>query len=283
MPQSGYNCRMPRTSSDEFYYIHFTRTGTGAPLLLLHGLAASHFDWEAIGPELVSAGYQIIAPDLPGHGDSYKPARREMYHIENVFDTFAEWVDSLEISDPLTIIGHSLGGYLSLEFALRQPERVRALVLLAPYYTLGQIPYLLRIAMREEAINAVALDRVPRWLYALLVELSSYTLIEGQGLGHELPRLARAQAVRDYQRVAPGAFRLPFTARNLEPYLDHIAAPTLLIYGQRDRTLNPRSFPLLAELIPNVRTLRLPAGHVLHQSHPEQVTSEIVDFLESLG
>jgi len=273
---------MAAPTPDEFYYIHYTRAGSGRPVLLLHGLAASHFEWEALGPQLVSAGYECIAPDLPGHGDSYKPTRRDLYHIENVFDTFAEWVDSLEIPEPLAIISHSLGGYLSLEYALRQPERVRGLVLIAPFYTPGQLSFFLRLGLREETINALAANRVPGWLYTALVDFSSYTLIEGQGLGHGLPKQVRVQTVKDYQRVAPGAFHLPFTARDLAPYLDRIGCPVLVIYGQHDRTLNPRSFPVLVAGLPNSQELRLDAGHVLHQSHAATVTPEILSFLGSL-
>jgi pimeloyl-ACP methyl ester carboxylesterase len=269
-------------SSDEFYYIHYARAGSGNPVLLLHGLGASHFDWDLLGPELVSAGYQTIAPDLPGHGESYKPRRGEMYHVENVFDTFVEWIDSLELGQPLTLVGHSLGGYLAIEYALRHPDDVRGLVLIAPFYTQRQLSYLVRAGLTEERINALALNRVPAWLYAALVDLASFTLIEGQGLRHELPKDIRRQTVKDYQRTAPGAFHLPFTARSLEPYLDRIAVPTLLIYGQRDRTLNPRLYPPLAELLPGSRQLSLNAGHVLHQSHAATVNPEILGFLEEL-
>jgi pimeloyl-ACP methyl ester carboxylesterase len=155
------------------------------------------------------------------------------------------------------------------------------LILLAPLYTPAQIPWFLRLGFREQAINALAANHVPRWLYGLMADLSSFTLIEGQGLGYGLPKTARSQTARDYQRVAPAAFHLPFTARNLTPYLDRISAPTLLIYGQRDRTLNPRSFPPLAEHLPNARVLALPAGHTLHQTHSARVASEIIDFLQS--
>jgi pimeloyl-ACP methyl ester carboxylesterase len=271
-----------RRSSDEFYYIHYSRAGSGNPVLLLHGLGASHFDWDLLSPALVSAGYQTFAPDLPGHGESYKPRRREMYHIENVFDTFVEWIDSLELAQPLTIVGHSLGGYLAMEYALRHPDRVRGLVLISPFYTQRQLSYLVRAALTEENINALALNRVPTWLYTALVDLGSFTLVEGQGLRHELPKHIRKQTVKDYQHTAAAAFHLPFTARSLEPYLDRIVAPTLLIYGERDRTLNPKFFPRLVSLLPGSRQMPLKAGHVLHRSHAAVVNPEILGFLRGL-
>jgi hypothetical protein len=82
------------------------------------------------------------------------------------------------------------------------------MVLIAPFYTQEQLSIFLKFGMREEAINALAYNAVPRWLYRLLVAVSSFTLIEGQGLGHGLTKEIREQTVRDYQRVAPAAFQL---------------------------------------------------------------------------
>jgi pimeloyl-ACP methyl ester carboxylesterase len=169
-----------------------------------------------------------------------------------------------------------------MEYALRHPDRVRGLVLISPFYTQRQLSYLVRAALTEENINALALNRVPTWLYTALVDLGSFTLVEGQGLRHELPKHIRKQTVKDYQHTAAAAFHLPFTARSLEPYLDRIVAPTLLIYGERDRTLNPKFFPRLVSLLPGSRQMPLKAGHVLHRSHAAVVNPEILGFLRGL-
>ena len=274
---------MPSAQQDGFSHIHYSRAGSGSSVLLVHGLAGSHFDWDGLSPDLWAAGYETIAPDLPGHGDSAKPARRDLYQIENVFDSFAAWIHALKIAEPMTIMAHSLGGYLALDYALRYPEQVRGLVLLAPFYMQAQLSFFVRLGMREEAINALAYGLVPRWLYTFLVDLSSYTLIEGQGLGHGLSKEMRKQTVRDYQRVAPAAFHLPFTTRSLEPQLDRIKVPVFVIYGGRDRTLSPRSFPRLAERLPNSRELRLNAGHILHQTHAAGLAPQILEFVASLA
>ena len=62
------------------------------------------------------------------------------YTFDAVFDHFSAWIDSLEITEPMILIGHSLGGALSLQYALRYPERVRALVLVNPFYDIHQFP-----------------------------------------------------------------------------------------------------------------------------------------------
>ena len=66
--------------------VNFTRRGAGAPVIMIHGLAASLHDWDFLIPDLVAAGYEACALDLLGHGESYKPARLEDYNAENVFN-----------------------------------------------------------------------------------------------------------------------------------------------------------------------------------------------------
>ena len=75
--------------------------------------------------------------------------------------------NSLEIAEPMTLAGHSLGGALSLIYALRYPERVRALVLVNPFYNIHQLPLILRIAYRRKLINTMLMDRTPYRLFSL--------------------------------------------------------------------------------------------------------------------
>ncbi len=120
---------------------NFVSQGKGAPVVMIHGLAASLHDWDFLLPELVNAGYSGYALDLLGHGDSPKPQVRG-YRMDWIFDHFLIWFESLHLERPAVLIGHSLGGYIALEFARRYPERTRGLVLVDPFYSLAQLPAL---------------------------------------------------------------------------------------------------------------------------------------------
>lgn len=117
---------------------HFVEKGEGSPIILVHGLAASLHDWDSLLPELERAGWRSYALDLLGHGESPKPDSRS-YKAKWVYRHLESWIESLQLSEPPVIVGHSLGGYLSLRYAIRNPQRVRALILTDPFYRLDQL------------------------------------------------------------------------------------------------------------------------------------------------
>ncbi|MDX1379056.1 MAG: alpha/beta fold hydrolase, partial [Anaerolineales bacterium] len=97
---------------------NFVQAGEGTPVVLIHGVAASLHDWDDLIPALTMNGCATYALDLLGHGDSPKPDSRA-YHVDQVFDHFLDWMTSLRLTEPAVLIGHSLGGYLALEYARR--------------------------------------------------------------------------------------------------------------------------------------------------------------------
>jgi pimeloyl-ACP methyl ester carboxylesterase len=99
--------------------INYVSYGEGPAVVLIHGLAASLQDWDEVIPGLVSKGYRAIALDLPGHGESAKPEDLEHYHVEALVESLRDWIEGLNLDRPPLLIGHSLGGYLSLAYARR--------------------------------------------------------------------------------------------------------------------------------------------------------------------
>lgn len=264
--------------------VNYVRQGQGSPVILVHGLAASLHDWDDLLPELAASGYTGYALDLLGHGESEKPQKAHDYSIENTFDHFSRWIDSLQLHERLTLIGHSLGGGLSLLYALRRPERVRALILVNPFYDIKQLPPVMQTVFRHQLINSNLIERTPYRLFRFFVDVTSFSTYVGQRESHILPEHIRYQTALDYKRASSGIYNIPRTLHNLTHDLSRVTQPTLLLWGGRDQTLAPSSFPSLKKLLPNVKgTHELPVcGHVPHQCHPEKFNPHVMKFLHSL-
>jgi pimeloyl-ACP methyl ester carboxylesterase len=264
--------------------VNFVQQGEGLPVILTHGLAASLHDWDDLLPELAGAGYAGYALDLFGHGESHKPADHDEYTFDAVFEHFSAWIDSLNLADPLILVGHSLGGGLSLLYALRFPERVRALALINPFYDIHQLPPILQLAFRRRLINTTLIERTPYRLFRFFVDMSNINFSIGQRGTHIMPEHIRYQTALDYTRAASGIYNIPRSLPNLIPDLSRIQQPTLLLWGNRDQSLNPGSFPTVEEKLANVvasHTFPI-CGHVPHQCHPEQLNPHVMEFLKKV-
>jgi pimeloyl-ACP methyl ester carboxylesterase len=260
-------------------YVH---RGTGTPVILIHGLAASLHDWDDLIPELAKNGYAAYAPDLLGHGDSPKLASRA-YQIDWMLGHFFRWMKSLHLTEPAILIGHSLGGYIALEYARRVSAWTRGLVLVDPFYARSQLPLLLRKTYRRADLSGLIIERVPNWLLRLFVDFSSAAIGHSAGALRSLPERVRAQTVLDYKRTAPGVYHLPNAVPDLTSYLHEINTPALVVWGDRDTTLAPGSFSRLVKALPRARGEVLPAGHVPHQSHTEEFNQIVLKFLRELS
>jgi pimeloyl-ACP methyl ester carboxylesterase len=109
--------------------IHYTVEGKGEPVVLIHGLDSSaDINWRLPGTiKMLAESYQVIAPDLRGHGHSGKPEKESDYGLEMVED-ITRLLDHLKI-ERAHIVGYSLGGMIAVKFAVLHPRRVKSVVL----------------------------------------------------------------------------------------------------------------------------------------------------------
>jgi len=263
--------------------VNSIHTGQGSPAILVHGLAASLHDWDVLRPELAARGYAVHAPDLLGHGESAKPNNLEQYTGDSVFAHLTEWISTLSLEKPAILVGHSLGGYMALRYTLEFPKRVRALVLVNPFYTPAQLPSALRFFLRRPLLNTSLIERTPYWLFRLIIDVSSLQFGGGLENLHSLPEEVRTQTALDYKRAAPGIYNIPRMLRDLTPNLGQITQRTLVIWGARDQTIDPKTFPALVDMLPNARSEIMPVcGHVPHQCHAKEFNEKVFEFLNSL-
>ena len=248
-------------------------------MILIHGLAASLYDWNDLIPELSKAGFSVYALDLPGHGMSNSPEFQNKYNIEQVFSSFCDWFDRLELVSPATLIGHSLGAYIALRYAALYPTQVSSLVLCDPFFCQTQLPYLLRLNYKLSFIDLSTISIVPQWLIRVIIDFASLSIRNG----FRLPKNVRDQTAADYKRVQPGIFKIIPSVVDISPLFRSIFQPTLVIWGEKDRTLDTRTFSKLVGELPNSRGYSIEgAGHVPHQSHASEFNQQVLEFILDL-
>ena len=123
----------------------YVKTGTGPAILLLHGMACDHTTWTLIIRKL-ARNHTVIAPDLLGHGRSDKP--RADYSVGGYANGMRDLLTVLGI-DRVTVVGHSLGGGVAMQFAYQFPERTERMILVAPGGMGPEVTRAIRSPQRE--------------------------------------------------------------------------------------------------------------------------------------
>ena len=257
----------------ENHHVNSLSLGKGRPVILIHGMASSLSDWTSLAPELANSGFTAYALDLLGHGESAKPDDPQQYHIESIYRHFQNWVASLNLDTPPVLVGHSLGGYLGLMHAIHLPETVSGLVLIDPFFESRQLSLLSRLVSYRPKLGEKVMSVTPQWLIHAVIGWNS-------DITAHFSKEARRQMAADYKRASPRFVYITRDMPDLSNSLPDVNVPTLVIWGERDRTLRPASFPRLVQILPNATGYPVSAtGHQPHISKPELVNRVTLEFL----
>ncbi|MBN2550190.1 MAG: alpha/beta hydrolase [Anaerolineales bacterium] len=253
--------------------LHYSVQGTGSPAILIHGLAASRYDWDALIPRLTLHSYCTYAVDLLGHGDSPKPIDPQMYTVKTLYATLEDWIEHLDICHPLVLIGHSLGGLMSLHYALRHPGEIKAMVLIDPLYTFQQLSPVVRLLSRSPLARSSFHRSIPLELVNILLGWDPIPTAQ-------FSEQVRKRIALDYKRASPHIFHIVQDLVEMTPNLKYLDIPVLVIWGEKDLTLDPSSFPSLVSALCQATGVSMPgSGHHPHIGEPERVNQLILDFL----
>ena len=113
----------------------------------------------------------------------------------------------------------------------------------------------------------------------MVIDISSLSFGDGAGGLYGLSKETREQTVLDYTRTTPGVYNLLNKDLELTANLPSIEAPTLVVWGEQDRTLLPKSFKKLVAALPNATGKSIKAGHIPHQSNPDWFNRSVLEFL----
>ena len=263
----------------------YRMAGSGPPVVLIHGMVNSSVHWEPVALRLAEE-HTVIAPDLIGHGDS--AAVRGDYSLGAHASSIRDLLAVLGV-DRATIVGHSLGGGIAMQFFYQFPQRTERLALISSGGLGRQVSPLLRGAAMPGAAAALWAAAHPRLLDAVS-RLGERMRERGRGLGVYLVAIARALGPLR-QAGARRAF-----LQTLRSVIDfrgqHVSArdrlylldgfPTLIVWGERDHTIPLAHGRRAHEAIPGSRFETLPrAAHFPHIEDPEGLADALLEFLRT--
>jgi pimeloyl-[acyl-carrier protein] methyl ester esterase len=253
---------------------HVRVDGSGPDLVLLHGWGMHGGIWDAVADRL-SADFRVHRPDLPGFG-----LNRELpsdYRLDTVTDCLLRAVPA-----PAVWLGWSLGGLLAMRAAMRAPQRVTALVLVAstpcfvsqPDWDAGMAP-----AMLQEFAGQLLEDHA--------ATLNRFLSLQARGsdTARETMRQLRQELFRFGEPAAAalqGGLNL-LRDTDLRGELGDIHVPVQLVHGERDMLAPVAAAKYLSARIPGARLEVLPgAGHAPFLSHPQEFIDSVARFLEHI-
>jgi pimeloyl-ACP methyl ester carboxylesterase len=262
----------------------YLTAGGGPPLLLLHGVGDDASDW-LWAMALLARGYRVYAPDLPGSGGSAGPPA-ERYSPAFFGGFVGAFLDAVGV-DRAAVIGNSLGGLAALRFALSEPERAAALGLVASA-GLGRSvnPALRSLALPGCGGLAVAWGKTRPGAAQRVLGRSALVFsrpwraprewLKGQYRLARLPGFLEAQLATARSQVGLKGQREVLLDR-----LPELEAPTLVVWGDRDRVLSPsQAREAMARLRNGTLELVPDCGHLPQVEQPERFVSTLARFFD---
>jgi pimeloyl-ACP methyl ester carboxylesterase len=241
-------------------------------LVFLHGAGGDHTVWALQARALAQHGWNVAAPDLPGHGRSADAPG--LHSIEAHADWAAAFASALAPGQPAAWIGHSMGACLALTLAARHPAQCAALALVGAGETMRVNPELLDDTLHHK-------ERADAFVAAF-----------GHGKGAHFggaaaPGIWMIGATRALlARCAPAALHRDFAACNAwegAPLTARVRCPVLVVSGDADRMTPPKAGQALAKAIPGARYQLLSgAGHMMMLETPGALTGALRAFFDPL-
>lgn len=269
----------PATIAARSASMHRVCSGSGDPVLFLHGMPTSSHLWDRVIGKLCGQ-FSCIAVDLPGLGRTPR-----LPGGLGELDVLAASIEALRIEHEIErwhLVAHDAGCAISIQYAHRYPDRVGALALLTPSIFPDLKPFYLFEILRMPVIGEVMAPAINLLFWKLVMRLA---LEEDANTNRD-----RDDIVHDF--YAPfhgvaGAWRLMSLLRwgnpaevlaSIPKQLPELVAPTLIFHGKQDSAVPPAFATRAAKLIPESELILLDSGHFLPMCEPVAIARELLRF-----
>lgn len=247
--------------------LHYDVLGpvSGTPVVLVHGLGGRAEEWLDLAPALTKAGYRVYLPDLPGYGQSDKPADFS-YSVADEAEVVAGFLSALNLKQ-VDLGGISMGGAIVQHVAFEHPEQVKQLML----------------------FDAAGIDEKPDWDTQLFTPESVFEVRELNVLLYSNPRQVPEFVAQDIVRltgkngwVIKRALASMLTGKDAtDALLPQLKMPVLIVWGAEDKILPLHQGDKMHSLVPQSEFEVFPGcGHLTPYQCANQVSPYVVRFLQ---
>lgn len=250
---------------------------SGEIVVLVHGFSVSYFIYDLTFQFLTAAGFRVLRYDLFGRGFSDRPHCN--YNIELFVNQLVDLLDALRFTQPVNLIGLSMGGLIASTFTVRHPERVNKLVLIDPAgaRSIALTPMLKAAKMpfvAEAALGLVGSER--------LMENAARDFFDPKLVEHFKAQYKIQMEYKGFKHAILSTIRNGMLDSFIEVYqaLGKMDKQVLLFWGRNDHTVPFEHSQILCAIIPKVQFHIIEGcGHIPHYEKPEVVHPILLDFL----
>lgn len=247
--------------------LYFEETGQGVPVILLHGFPLDHTTWDRITPSLKEKA-RLILPDLRGHGRS--PATEGVYSMRLLAEDIAALMDKLQI-EKAVLVGHSMGGYISLAFAHAYPHRLAGLGLVATIAT-ADLP-------EKRQARLITVDEVKRKGVQTMAKSQAARLSDRDDVREHIYNLVMQTKPSTIISCLKGMAERP----DASPYLPEINVPAVVIAGKADKGIPIEESRVMAQLLPKAWIVESDSGHMPMLEDTQNTIQALCQLIELAG
>jgi len=256
--------------------LYYEMAGAGTPFLMIHAGVADNRQWNNEF-EYFSRHNKVIRYDMRGYGKS-EPVDGEFSHMSDLVSL----LDSLEINEPIILMGCSMGGGLAMDFALAHPSKVKALIMVgsAPTGLELDIPANPKFAEVEKAFNDGDMD--------LVSELETQIWFDGTRASDQVDQKMRKllfdmNLIALKNEVKELGKRLPNTESPAFDRLGELKMPVLIVVGVHDSDYIRAAGDFMAEKIKTAKKVMVEdAAHLPNMDHPDVFQGIVKEFLQDM-